>query len=152
MNWFPPGADTAPWNRIRQRDTARPWGVEQSWVSLWSLCAAYWVSHDRSFCKGLDIWWPIQAEAQYTRQSTPREDGTVKHCLHVMTSRHLCFVEALVLSWALLSSPSSFLTFQRKWRILINTNPGFCTQMTWFYWLKRNGGVSDDEFPRFLIL
>lgn len=91
-------ADTGPWNRMRQTDSDQPRGVWQSRAAPWRLCTAYWVSHDRSFWKGLYIWWSVKAEAQYVWQSTTGESGTGSPRFHLMTSLHPSFVQASVLS------------------------------------------------------
>lgn len=43
------GADTSPWNPIRQRDSASRWGVQQGLgLPRGAALVAHWVSHDRS--------------------------------------------------------------------------------------------------------
>lgn len=87
-------ADRTPWNRMRQTDTDHPWGVWQSWVAPWRRCTAYWVSHDRSFLKGLVYMMVSKSrKTEYNRREQDRSG-----CFHRMTSLYPRFVPASALS------------------------------------------------------
>lgn len=97
-------ADRTPWNRMRQTDTDHPWGVWQSWVAPWRRCTAYWVSHDRSFLKGLVY---LMVSKQESRTGAAASTSWL-HSIHALF-QHLPFL-TLIESYEILF-PSYFLFF-----------------------------------------